>query len=67
MSTAPFLTDGICTLRDPDSWLFFRAGKAKEVFDTIWPFLEDISTVIDKPRIKGRKITLHVGPKPPEA
>jgi len=42
---------------------FKDANKAKEVLEEMWPLVEDIGVIIEKPRIKGRKITLHVGPK----
>jgi translation initiation factor IF-3 len=45
---------------------FKDAKKAKESLDSLHDQVEDVSAVMDMPRIKGRKITLHLGPKAPE-
>lgn len=41
---------------------FKDAKKAKKVLEDMWLLVEDVGVTIEQPRIKGRKITLHVGP-----
>lgn len=45
---------------------FKDAKKARDVLEQMNVHVEDVSVVMDLPRVKGRKMTLQLGPRPPE-